>query len=193
MKKTPTTACETAKAMNLPPLAMLSLGPNADHMMQLIAFHDLYAVPMSPLGNADPTFAHMDDERVALRLELITEEFKELFRDGFGIAADVTFSATPVFGEDRIVDALADARRLTVPRNGTEVADALGDIVYLCYGMALEMGYDLRDVLREIHAANLTKLAEDGTPIYREDGKVLKGPNYHAPNIPAALGFATKE
>lgn len=156
-----------------------SMSPRADHAAQLLAFHRLYDVPMHAFGNTDRQFSHMTDERVALRVELIVEEVKELIEDGLG-AAPVDFiypgdgpNPSDIIGE----------------RDGAQVADALGDIVYLCYGFALELGYDLRDVLAEIHAANLTKLGADGKPIYREDGKVLKGPNYHAPNIPAALGW----
>ena len=66
---------------------------------------------------------------------------------------------------------------------------ALGDIVYVVYGMALELGIPLAEVLAEIQASNLSKLGSDGKPVYREDGKVLKGPDYFPPDIPKALGL----
>jgi len=74
-------------------------------------------------------------------------------------------------------------------RDTVGVADALGDIVYVVYGMALELGIPLAEVLAEIQASNLSKLGSDGKPVYREDGKVLKGPDYFPPDIPKALGL----
>ena len=74
-----------------------------------------------------------------------------------------------------------------VVRDMEEVADALGDLVYVVYGMAIEMGINLGAVLEEIQESNMSKLGEDGLPIYREDGKVLKGPNFFPPNITRAL------
>lgn len=68
-----------------------------------------------------------------------------------------------------------------------EIADALGDIVYLCYGTAIEMGINLDAVIREIHRSNMTKLGPDGKPVYRDDGKVLKGPDYEPPQIAPIL------
>ncbi len=68
------------------------------------------------------------------------------------------------------------------------IADALGDIVYIAFGTALVYGIDLQSVLEEIHFSNLTKLGMDGQPIYREDGKVMKGPFYSEPDIATVLG-----
>lgn len=188
---TNTTAYKTALGLPmLPPLAATSLGKSADHMMQLIGFHSLYNVPMAPMGSEDRAFQHMTNARVALRLGLIVEELKELFKDGFGIDMHVHFSVPGESrGTEEIETALNQAEAAGLYRNGAEVADASGDLVYVLYGMMLEMGYDLRDVIQEIHGSNMTKLGEDGNPIYREDGKVLKGPNYMKPNIPAALGW----
>lgn len=70
-----------------------------------------------------------------------------------------------------------------------ETIDALGDLVYVLYGKALAMGVDLDKVIAEIHRSNLTKLGEDGKPIYREDGKVLKGPNFEPPDIAGVIGL----
>ncbi|MDI6024051.1 hypothetical protein QBL02_10890 [Leucobacter sp. UT-8R-CII-1-4] len=63
------------------------------------------------------------------------------------------------------------------------IADALGDIVYVTYGAAITYGIDLDAVLREIHRANMSKLGQDGRPVIREDGKVLKGSDYRPPRI----------
>ncbi len=66
-----------------------------------------------------------------------------------------------------------------------EVADALGDMLYILCGTIIEHGMQdkIEEVFNEIQRSNMSKLGEDGKPIYREDGKVLKGPNYFEPNI----------
>ncbi|MEM7484628.1 MAG: nucleoside triphosphate pyrophosphohydrolase family protein [Bacteroidota bacterium] len=70
-----------------------------------------------------------------------------------------------------------------------EVADALGDMLYILCGTILEHGmqYKIGEVFEEIQRSNMSKLGLDGKPIYREDGKVLKGPNYFKPNIEGVL------
>jgi predicted HAD superfamily Cof-like phosphohydrolase len=68
-----------------------------------------------------------------------------------------------------------------------EVADALGDLLYVVYGAALEWGIPLDAVFTEIHRSNMTKVWPDGTVHYREDGKVLKPPSYSPANIAAVL------
>lgn len=66
-----------------------------------------------------------------------------------------------------------------------EVADALGDLLYILCGTIIEHGlqHKIEEVFNEIQRSNMSKLGEDGEPIYREDGKVLKGPNYFKPDI----------
>ena len=59
----------------------------------------------------------------------------------------------------------------------------LADLVYVCYQYAENMGWFLDEALNRVHESNLSKLDEDGKPIYREDGKVLKGPNYKPPDL----------
>jgi predicted HAD superfamily Cof-like phosphohydrolase len=70
-----------------------------------------------------------------------------------------------------------------------EVADALGDMLYILCGTILEHGmqHKIEEVFNEIQQSNMSKLGADGKPIYREDGKVLKGPNYFKPNIAGIL------
>jgi predicted HAD superfamily Cof-like phosphohydrolase len=70
-----------------------------------------------------------------------------------------------------------------------EVADALGDMLYILCGTIIEHGMQekIEAVFNEIQKSNMSKLGKDGAPIYREDGKVLKGPNYFKPNISAIL------
>ncbi|MEH6408474.1 MAG: nucleoside triphosphate pyrophosphohydrolase family protein [Leeuwenhoekiella sp.] len=66
-----------------------------------------------------------------------------------------------------------------------EVADALGDMLYILCGTIIEHGmqHKIEEVFDEIQRSNMSKLGEDGKPIYRKDGKVLKGPNYFKPDL----------
>ena len=70
-----------------------------------------------------------------------------------------------------------------------EVADALGDMLYILCGTIIEHGlqYKIEEVFAEIQRSNMSKLGTDGNPMYREDGKVLKGPNYFKPDIASIL------
>jgi predicted HAD superfamily Cof-like phosphohydrolase len=70
------------------------------------------------------------------------------------------------------------------------IADALGDQLYIIYGTILKHGLQdrIEEVFKEIHRSNMSKLDENGKPILREDGKILKGKNYFKPNIKKVLG-----
>lgn len=61
--------------------------------------------------------------------------------------------------------------------------DALADLLYVVYGTAIVLDYDIDGAFREVHRSNMSKLGADGKPMYRNDGKVLKGPNYSKPNL----------
>jgi predicted HAD superfamily Cof-like phosphohydrolase len=63
------------------------------------------------------------------------------------------------------------------------VADALTVILYVTYGAGAGFGIDLDKCFKEVHSSNMSKLDRDGRPIYREDGKILKGPDYFEPNL----------
>lgn len=71
-----------------------------------------------------------------------------------------------------------------------EVADALGDMLYILCGTIIEHGmqHKIAEVFDEIQRSNMSKLGEDGKPLYREDGKVLKGPRYSPPDLQKILG-----
>ena len=64
-----------------------------------------------------------------------------------------------------------------------ECLKELADLVYVCYQYAANMDWDLDEALHRVHESNMSKLDKNGKPIYREDGKVLKGPNYAPPNL----------
>ena len=67
--------------------------------------------------------------------------------------------------------------------NESDQLKELADLVYVCYQMAASQEWDLDEAMRRVHKSNMSKLGEDGKPIYRADGKVLKGPNYAPPNL----------
>lgn len=134
-------------------------------------FHETYNLPVV---TGEPS---VDIDRVHMRMGLIAEEFAELVGAVYGPE-----------GEERINAAFRevvanDART----RDTVGAADALADLIYVIYGMALETGIALDAVLREVQRSNLSKLGPDGAPIYREDGKVLKGPDFFEPKIAEAL------
>ena len=64
-----------------------------------------------------------------------------------------------------------------------EALKELADLVYVCYQYAENMGWFLDEALDRVHQSNMSKLGKDGKPIYREDGKVLKGPDYEPPTL----------
>lgn len=68
-----------------------------------------------------------------------------------------------------------------------EIADALADLLYVVYGTAVVYGIPIDEVFAEVHRSNMSKLGPDGTPIYRDDGKVQKGADFTAPNLEAIL------
>lgn len=72
-----------------------------------------------------------------------------------------------------------------VNKDLVEVADGIADCLYILFGTAIEFGVadKMEAVFHEVHQSNMSKLGEDGKPIYREDGKIMKGPNYRKPNI----------
>jgi predicted HAD superfamily Cof-like phosphohydrolase len=82
------------------------------------------------------------------------------------------------------VEEFADA---TENRDLVAIADALADVVYVAYGSAVTYGIDLDAVVREVHRSNMSKVDANGRPVLREDGKVLKSPRYHPPNVRRVL------
>ena len=97
-------------------------------------------------------------ETMELRIDLIEEELQEL-KDGI------------LLGDGTLVD----------------VADALTDLLYVVYGAGHSFGINLDKCFEEVHNSNMSKLGNDGKPIYREDGKILKGENFREPNLKEVL------
>lgn len=86
-----------------------------------------------------------------------------------------------------IREELEELHKAADDKDLVEVADALTDLLYVVYGAGHAFGIDLDECFLEVHSSNMSKLGEDGRPIYREDGKVLKGPNYFQPDLEGIL------
>ncbi len=110
------------------------------------------------LGISDSPIAKLENNNHELRYELMKEENEEYLE-------------------------------ATKTNNLIEVADALGDMLYILCGTMIEHGMQdvMEEIFDEIHRSNMSKLDENGNPIYREDGKVIKGPNYFKPEIEKIL------
>lgn len=118
----------------------------------------------------------------------------ELFHNSFGLGVSETMRANLGKEKNLLRFNLMDEENkeyFEAANNNdlVEVADALGDMLYILCGTILEHGmqYKIEAVFEEIQRSNMSKLGADGKPIYREDGKVLKGPNYSKPNIGGIL------
>ncbi len=144
---------------------------------ELVAqFHRTYSVPNRLASGLPPTLNY---PRLNMRMGLIAEEFAELVGAVYGPTA-----------RQRVESAFTEAVSTDKnTRDVVEAADALADLVYVIYGMAIESGINLDAVLAEVQASNLSKLMPDGTVKLREDGKVMKGPDFFPPNIARALNI----
>ncbi len=118
----------------------------------------------------------------------------EQFHNAFGLGVSASPRANLGSTKNRLRFDLMDEENkeyFDAAENGdlVEVADALGDMLYILCGTILEHGmqYKIEEVFEEIQKSNMSKLGADGKPIYREDGKVLKGPDYFKPDIKTVL------
>jgi len=84
---------------------------------------------------------------------------------------------------DLIKEELEELQEAMKNNDLLEVADALTDILYVTYGAGHAFGIDLDKCFDEVQNSNMSKLGENGEPIYNESGKVMKGPNYFKPNL----------
>ena len=82
-----------------------------------------------------------------------------------------------------IIEELEEFKKAVEERNIVEVADALTDILYVTYGAGHAFGIDLDKCFNEVQRSNMSKLDDNGKPIYNDLGKVMKGPNYFKPDL----------
>lgn len=138
---------------------------NKYHDTCVVEFHEAFGAPVA----WSPTVPNF--ERRKLRVSLLLEEVLE-----FAEASGVEVLGRPEVCADPLPE-----------MNLISAADALADIRYVTDGAALEWGIPLEKCLREVHRSNMSKLGEDGKPLLRADGKILKGPNFTLPDLEAIL------
>lgn len=125
-------------------------------MEQVLEFHEAFGLAID---------APFTEELIDLREKLHNEELEEVDAE-FEVAwTDTTMSFRP----NNI--------------NPKKLTKELADLLYVIYGTAVSFGLPLEEVFNEVHKSNMSKLGADNKPIYREDGKVLKGPNYKEPDL----------
>lgn len=148
---------------------------NKYHDTCVVEFHEAFGAPVAWSPQV-PTY-----ERRKLRVSLCLEEVLE-----FASASGFVVRQVEENGEMhlRLFDFGA---RGDDAANLVEAADALADLRYVTDGAALEWGIPLEKCLREVHRSNMSKLGEDGKPILRADGKILKGPNFTLPDLEAII------
>lgn len=121
-------------------------------------FHETYEVDID-----QPFSTELNDLRSGLIAEewdeVYTELFPRIYTQGHGYSVNLT------------------------KINKAALTKELADLMYVTIGTAITFGLPLEEVFAEVHRSNMSKLGEDGKPIYREDGKVLKGPNYKEPDL----------
>lgn len=130
--------------------------------------------PMESLHDFHTAFGHKqfveeDDygrqKIMRLRLALIQEEFREV--------------------ADEILDSINGSGNLAA------LAKELADLLYVVYGTAAVLDLPMYEIFQAVHASNMSKLGPDGKPVYRNDGKILKGPNYFDPDIESIISSAS--
>jgi len=127
-------------------------------LQEVTEFHETFGHPV----NVEPTF-----ELLEFRYTLIAEEVKELADEMATMAMQVKANADPA----------------AIRKTKAKMLKEASDLQYVLHGLAVALGLDLEAGYKEVHRSNMSKLGEDGKPIYREDGKVLKGPNYFEPDM----------
>lgn len=111
------------------------------------------------------------------------KEFHEAFNHPVRTQPMIPDMNEQILREDLIDEEFKELKRAMVNDDIVEVADAIGDLLYVVYGAALVCGINADKVFDEVHKSNMSKLGDDGKPIYREDGKILKGENFKKPDI----------
>jgi predicted HAD superfamily Cof-like phosphohydrolase len=123
------------------------------------AFHKAFGLDLD---------APVTERLIKLRDNLIEEEIEELDEETVTRETDINsvFYDVPLSYADKITP---------------NMIKELADVLYVVYGFAATFGINIDTAFNRVHESNMSKLGEDGKPIYREDGKALKGPNYKPP------------
>lgn len=105
------------------------------------------------------------------------------FHKAFGSPLDQTYILNGDLHSLRYILLEEEFMEVDSAEKPEDILKELADLVYVCYGYAATFGWDLDTAFNRVHASNMSKFGEDGKPIYREDGKVLKSKNYVPPDL----------
>jgi len=111
------------------------------------------------------------------------KKFMEIFGQEVKTKAEFPSDKIVKLRHNLIKEELDEFEKALKDKNLKEVADALADILYVTYGAGHAFGIDLDKCFDEVQRSNMSKLGENGKPIYNDQGKVMKGPNYFEPNL----------
>ena len=111
------------------------------------------------------------------------KNFMEIYRQEVKTKASFPSEKIVQLRYDLIKEELDELSVAINDKDIVEVADALTDLLYVVYGAGHSFGIDLDKCFAEVQRSNMSKLDKDGKPIYNENGKVMKGPNYSKPNL----------
>lgn len=139
-------------------------GSYEDTEQKLIKFHNAFD-PETPLDIED--LIHLRDTLVKEEALEVAEAFEDL---------ESAIVASKVWKNDPKVQMVLKARKAALLKE-------LCDLVYVAVGTAVAMGMPFDVAFNRVHASNMSKLGDDGKPVYRDDGKVIKGPNYKPANL----------
>jgi len=120
------------------------------------------------------------------------KKFMETFGQEIKEQADFPNQKIQDLRYDLIKEELAELKVALQEKNLKEVADALTDILYVTYGAGHAFGIDLDKCFEEVQSSNMSKLDDNGKPIYDRNGKVMKGPNYFKPNLEKILVYSNE-
>jgi len=117
------------------------------------------------------------------------KDFHEKFSIPVGEYTDYISPERQKLRIDILQEEVNELSKAMIEGNMVEIADGIVDCIYILFGTAVEYGFSdkLEAMFHEVHRSNMSKLGEDGKPIYRKDGKVLKGPGYSPPNLGSIL------
>lgn len=127
-----------------------------------------------------------------MSLESQVLQFNETYNLATPTSPQLPNAAEQLLCHELILEELIELNEGFDNKDMFEIADALIDIIYVTAQRAVTMGLPVDALLREVHRSNMSKLGEDGLPIYREDGKVKKGPNFSEPDIAGVIMAAVE-
>jgi len=117
----------------------------------------------------------------------LVEEFMTAFDQDVQKKASMPDRKTAMLRLKLILEEYEELETAVEEQHLVGIADALTDILYVTYGAGHAFGINLDECFKEVHESNMSKLGPDGKPIYRDDGKVMKGPDYREPDLRKVL------